>query len=119
MGPWIVTRDEIADPQDVRVRLWVDDELRQDYSTQDMDHPVSELVAWASRVATLDPGDLISCGTNHQGLGPLQDGDRVAMEIEAVGRLEFTVEDPFGRSWPKGIDTAIAERVRTLRTADR
>ncbi len=52
---------------------------------------------------TLNSGDVISCGTNHEGLGPLQDGDVAAIEIQGVGRLSVNVSDPLKRSWERGI----------------
>jgi 2-keto-4-pentenoate hydratase/2-oxohepta-3-ene-1,7-dioic acid hydratase in catechol pathway len=109
LGPVIATRDEVPDPQKLGVKLWVDGVLRQNYNTDDMEHPVSELVAWASEVATLEPGDILACGTNHQGLGPIQDGETLAMEIEHVGRLTVQVSDPEKRSWPKGVDPEFAK----------
>lgn len=115
LGPWIVTADEVPDPQDLGVRLWVDGEPRHDYRTDDMEHPVGELVAWAAQIATLEPGDVIACGVNHQGVGPLQDGETVKVEIERIGRMELRVSDPLRRTWPKGIDTEVAEFVRGKR----
>lgn len=104
MGPCIVTADEVPDPNQLQVRFWVDGELRQDYNTDTMEYLVPEVVAFASRCTTLLPGDIISCGTHHLGLGPLQDGERAEMEIERIGRFAFLVADPLKRSWPKGID---------------
>ena len=115
LGPWIVTKDEIPDPQHVGIRLWVDGELRQDYNTDDMDFPVAKLVSWASEVLTLEPGDVFGCGTNHQGLGPLQDGEHVRMEIEGIGPLEVDISDPWQRKWPVGIDPGIGPAVVKLR----
>lgn len=109
------TADEIGDHGRLRVRLWVNDELRQDYATSDAEHPVARLVAFASSVMTLRPGDMIACGTNHQGLGALQDGDRVTMEIDGLGRLEVDVREPLKRTWARGSDRAMAERVRARR----
>jgi len=115
LGPWIVTRDEIADPQSLGVKLSVDGQPRQDYNTDDMEHPVSELVAWASESSSLEPGDIICCGTNHQGLGPVQDGEQVSMEIESIGALSVTVSDIEKRQWPKMADTEMAIMVREAR----
>ncbi len=64
---------------------------------------------------TLEPGDVISCGTNHQGLGPVQDGERVEIEVEGVGRMAVKVQDPLKRSWPKEIDEDMARFVREWR----
>ncbi len=117
LGPWIVTADEIADPQALHVRLWDDGQLRHDYTTDDMEHPVPEVVSWASHIAALAPGDVIACGTNHQGLGPMQDGERVEIEIEHIGRMAVAVRDPLKRSWPKGVDESMARAVRERRAA--
>lgn len=104
MGPCIATADEAPDPNHLQVRFWVDGELRQDYNTDTMEYLVPEVVAFASQCTTLLPGDVISCGTHHLGLGPLQDGEHAEMEIERIGRFSFEVSDPLKRSWPKGID---------------
>jgi 2-keto-4-pentenoate hydratase/2-oxohepta-3-ene-1,7-dioic acid hydratase in catechol pathway len=117
LGPWIVTADEVGDPQRLRVRLWVDGQLRHDYHTSDMEHPVAEVVAWASQVAALFPGDVLACGTNHQGIGPVQDGELVEVEIERIGRMRVRVQDPLQRRWPKGVDEEMARRVREARLA--
>jgi len=112
LGPAVVTTDEVPDPQALRVQLSVSGELRQDYSTRDMEYSVVEILAFASSYMTLVPGDVILCGTNHQGLGALQDGDAVQMSIERVGELSVTVRDPLRRTWPRGIDEEMAARHR-------
>jgi len=112
MGPWIVTRDEVPDPQKLSVKFWENDELRQDYNTEDMEHPVREIIAWASKIATLEAGDVFACGTNHQGLGPMQDGETGTIEIERIGRMTDKVEDPQKRRWPAGIDRGVGKAVR-------
>jgi 2-keto-4-pentenoate hydratase/2-oxohepta-3-ene-1,7-dioic acid hydratase in catechol pathway len=114
LGPAIVTTDEIADPQHLRVTLSVNGELRQDYSTRDMEYSVVEILAFISGYMTLVPGDVLLCGTNHQGLGALQDGDQVHMEIERVGALDVAVSDPLQREWPRGIDQEMAARQRAV-----
>ena len=103
LGPCIVTADEIPDPNNLHVRFWNDDELRHDYNTSDMEHPVPELVAFATKIMTLHSGDIISCGTNHEGLGYVQDGETVRIEIEAVGDMTLDVVDPLKRRWERGI----------------
>ena len=112
MGPWIVTADEIPDPQSLQIRLWVDGEIRHDFNMDDMAYPIGQLIEWVSSFNTLEPGDVLACGVNHQGLGPIQDGETVTMEIEPIGRLEVQVADPHKRSWPKGIDQEMAEWVK-------
>jgi len=100
MGPMVVTADEIPNAQDLSVKLWVNGELRQDYRTSDMAHKIPRVVEWVSSVVTLEPGDIIATGTNHWGLGPLQDGDELEEEIEGLGRLTgIKVKDTQKRSW--------------------
>ena len=119
LGPCIATADEIANPNDVHIQFWVDGQLRHNYNTDDMEHLVPELVEWASRIMTLNSGDVIACGTNHEGLGPLQDGEVVDFEIHGVGRMRLDVRDPLKRSWEKGIymgaDSTHPEAVRRNR----
>jgi len=97
MGPWIVTADEIPDPQALRIRTWVNGELRQDAPTSQMIFSVAEIIAWLSDGMTLEPGDIIATGTP-AGVGeqagqvrPLQRGDRVRIEVEGIGTLENPV----------------------------
>jgi len=103
IGPCIATIDEIADPNDVHVQFWVDGQLRHNYNTDDMEHLVPELVEFATTIMSLNSGDVIACGTNHEGLGPLQDGEVVDFEIHGVGRMRLHVRDPLKRTWEKGI----------------
>jgi 2-keto-4-pentenoate hydratase/2-oxohepta-3-ene-1,7-dioic acid hydratase in catechol pathway len=103
IGPCIATADEIPEPNDLLVRFWNDGQLRHNYNTDDMEHRVPELVEFASTIMTLNTGDLIACGTNHEGLGALQDGETVEIEIERIGRMSLNVVDPLKRSWERGI----------------
>jgi 2-keto-4-pentenoate hydratase/2-oxohepta-3-ene-1,7-dioic acid hydratase in catechol pathway len=103
IGPCIVTADEIPEPNNLVVRFWNDGQLRHNYNTDDMEHRVPELVEFASTIMTLNTGDLIACGTNHEGLGALQDGETVEIEIERIGRMSLKVADPLKRSWERGI----------------
>jgi 2-keto-4-pentenoate hydratase/2-oxohepta-3-ene-1,7-dioic acid hydratase in catechol pathway len=113
-GPWIVTADEIPDPQQLHVTVDVNGERRQDYATTDMERPVSELIAYISSVTTLHAGDVICCGTNHQGLGSMQQGDAVTTTVEGIGSFTLHVEDPHGRAWQRGVDLAMAQRVKDM-----
>ncbi len=102
MGPAITTADEVDDPQKLAVKLWVSGDLRQDVNTSDMGRNVYEVLEWVSWIITVKPGDVISTGTNHVGLGPIQDGDSVVMEIEGLGpKLNLTVKDEWKRTWPR------------------
>jgi 2-keto-4-pentenoate hydratase/2-oxohepta-3-ene-1,7-dioic acid hydratase in catechol pathway len=103
IGPCIATADEVPEPNDLVVRFWNDGQLRHNYNTDDMEHRVPALVEFASTIMTLNSGDLIACGTNHEGLGALQDGENVEIEIERIGRMSLTVADPLKRSWERGI----------------
>jgi 2-keto-4-pentenoate hydratase/2-oxohepta-3-ene-1,7-dioic acid hydratase in catechol pathway len=112
LGPAIVTTDEAPDPQNLRVTLSVNGEMRQDYSTSDMEYSIVEVLAFISSYMTLVPGDVILCGTNHQGLGAMQDGDQVVMTIEGIGTLAVSVRDPLRREWPRGVDQEMAAKQR-------
>jgi 2-keto-4-pentenoate hydratase/2-oxohepta-3-ene-1,7-dioic acid hydratase in catechol pathway len=103
IGPCIVTADEIPEPNDLVVRFWNDGQLRHNYNTDDMEHRVPALVEFASTVMTLNTGDLIACGTNHEGLGALQDGETVEIEIERIGKMRLNVVDPLKRQWERGV----------------
>ncbi|MFH0896990.1 MAG: fumarylacetoacetate hydrolase family protein [Candidatus Bathyarchaeota archaeon] len=115
MGPVLVTKDEILNPHDLNVKLWVSGELRQNYNTAEMAHQIPEIIEFTSKENTLSPGDVINCGTNHQGLGAIQDGDILEIEVEGLGRMSLKVLDPLKRKWLKGIDKETAERVKRLR----
>ena len=112
LGPCITTSDEIGDPEKLDVKLWVGGELRPNYNTTDLAHNVAESIAWATALTPVQPGDVLFMGTNHQGLGALQDGDHVEMEITNIGRLSFDVVDPLKRRWPRGVDEVTAADVR-------
>jgi len=83
IGPWIET---VLDPSDLRVTASVNGAIRQDGRTSQMVHDVASLIAFASNIMTLLPGDVILTGTP-AGVGPIRDGDTVSVEIEAVGTL--------------------------------
>lgn len=112
LGPAIVTPDEVGDPQNLDVTLTVNGQQRQAYSTADMEYSVIETLTFLTSYMTLVPGDVVMLGTNHQGLGPLQHGDQVEMEIEKVGTLKVDVVDEQRRSWVAQVDEAFAARAR-------
>ena len=98
LGPGLTPAFLVRDPQDLRLRLWVNGELQQDESTADMVCSVAELIAAASEVVTLEPGDVIATGTP-SGVGAgrglyLRGGDVVRVTIDGLGTLENTVIDP-------------------------
>ena len=96
-GPWITTADEVSDPQALRLRTWVNGELRQDASTADLVFGPQQVVDFLRDTCTLEPGDLILTGTP-SGVGVGQDpmvflrsGDVVRIEIESLGVIEHPV----------------------------
>jgi 2,4-didehydro-3-deoxy-L-rhamnonate hydrolase len=98
LGPWLVTSDEIADPQKLRIRCSVNGEVLQDSSTKEMVFGVAELVSFISQTITLSPGDVISTGTP-PGVGAarkppryLKAGDHVTVSIDGIGDLTNPVE---------------------------
>ena len=99
IGPWIVTADEIEDTQSLQIRLWNNGDLRHDFNTSDMARSVAEVLEWVSTESTLYPGDIVATGTNHLGLGPMQDGEMVVLEVEGLGRLSVKVRDDYDRTW--------------------
>lgn len=103
IGPCITTADEIGDPNKLRVRFYNSGELYHDYLTDDMEHKVPELIEFASGIMTLHTGNVIACGTNHEGLGPLQDGEVGEIEIEKIGSMRIHVSDPLKRTWERSV----------------
>jgi 2-keto-4-pentenoate hydratase/2-oxohepta-3-ene-1,7-dioic acid hydratase in catechol pathway len=97
IGPWLVTTDEITDPHDLRIRTWIDDDLRQDASTSLMIHNCWQLIEHLSTAFTLLPGTIIATGTP-AGVGFVMDpprclnpNSRVRVEIERIGALDNPV----------------------------
>ena len=102
LGPWLVTRDEVPDPQDLSMWLRLNGQTMQDHTTGDMIFPVARCIAILSEVMTLEPGDVIATGTP-SGVGYartppvfLAPGDVVEVEVEGVGVLSNPVEDEPG-----------------------
>jgi 2-keto-4-pentenoate hydratase/2-oxohepta-3-ene-1,7-dioic acid hydratase in catechol pathway len=91
IGPWVTTRDEVPDPNDLALECRINGEVRQKDSTRSMTMPVKPLIAWISSVMTLLPGDVIATGTP-AGVGPLKPGDRIEVAIERLGSFAVTVE---------------------------
>ncbi|GAB1329438.1 fumarylacetoacetate hydrolase family protein [Streptomyces sp. NPDC093260] len=93
LGPWLVTADEVPDPQNLSLKLWVNGRLRQDGSTAEQIFPVAEVVRYVSRFMTLYPGDVVNTGTpagvamgQPEPKPYLRSGDVVELEIEGLGR---------------------------------
>jgi 2-keto-4-pentenoate hydratase/2-oxohepta-3-ene-1,7-dioic acid hydratase in catechol pathway len=122
LGPCITTADEIPNPNNLLVRFWNDGQLRHNYSTDDMEHRVPELVEFLTTFMTLNTGDVVSCGTNHEGLGALQDGETIEIEIEKIGHMTLHVSDSLKRTWDRGVymgaDSTNPEAVKRNRPRD-
>lgn len=104
LGPYLVTADEVADPQRLELRAWVNGELRQQGSTSDMVFPVNQLISYISNYMSLEAGDVILTGTpdgvilgQHDPVW-LRAGDVVDVEVERLGRLSsrLAAESPVG-----------------------
>ena len=89
LGPWIET---VLDPRDLRLTTTVNGDIKQDGRTSQLVHDIPTLIAYASRIMTLLPGDVIITGTP-AGVGPIVDGDTVTVDIEGIGALTNTVRD--------------------------
>lgn len=99
-GPWLLTSDEVADPQNLEIKMWVNDELRQHGNTNDMVVDIPGLVESLSAVFPLRPGDILITGTP-AGVGAkmdpprfLQPGDRIRMAIPGLGETNNLIVDP-------------------------
>jgi len=90
LGPWLITADEIADPDDLELSLAVNGETRQSASTRLLDFDCARLIEFASSFYTLHPGDVIMTGTP-AGVGPVRPGDVIVAEVAGVGRMEVHV----------------------------
>ena len=101
IGPYLVTKDEIPDPQNLPVKLTVNGEVKQDFNSDDMAHKIPRCIEWVTSIHTLEPGDILATGTNHRGLSSFMDGDKVALEVQGLGKLEFNVRDSVqpARKW--------------------
>ncbi|MDX3233260.1 fumarylacetoacetate hydrolase family protein [Streptomyces sp. ME19-01-6] len=100
LGPWLVTADEIPDPQALALRLWVNGELKQDGTTADQIFPVAQVVRYLSQFMTLYPGDVINTGTpagvamgRPEPKPYLRAGDVVELEIDGLGRQRQEFKD--------------------------
>jgi 2-keto-4-pentenoate hydratase/2-oxohepta-3-ene-1,7-dioic acid hydratase in catechol pathway len=100
-GPWIVTADEIADPQNLGITLTNNGAVMQKFNTNDMAHQIPRCIEWLSSIHTLEPGDIVATGTNHRGLNPFMDGDKIELTIEKIGTLHFNVKDEHKRTWAR------------------
>ena len=90
IGPYIVTREEIADPNNIDMELRVDGDLRQSANTRDLIVGIEEMITMSASVMTLEPGDIIASGTP-AGVGPIKPGEMLTIDITGVGRMSLPV----------------------------
>jgi 2-keto-4-pentenoate hydratase/2-oxohepta-3-ene-1,7-dioic acid hydratase in catechol pathway len=101
IGPYIVTADEIKDPQKLQIKLTNNGVVMQNFSTDDMAHKIPRCIEWVTAIHTLQPGDILATGTNHRGLNPFMDGDKIELACEGCGTLHITVRDDLKRTWAR------------------
>ncbi len=101
IGPYIVTADEIKDPHKLQVKLTNNGVVYQNFNTDDMAHKIPRCIEWVTSIHTLEPGDILATGTNHRGLNPFMDGDKIELTCEGCGTLHITVRDDHKRSWAR------------------
>ncbi|HEV7803003.1 MAG TPA: fumarylacetoacetate hydrolase family protein, partial [Burkholderiales bacterium] len=101
IGPYLVTADEVPDPHKLKVRLWVNGELKQNFNTSDMAHKIPRCIEWITSIHELEPGDILATGTNHRGLSAFQDGDTIDLEVDGMGKLTVKVKDELKRTWAR------------------
>jgi 2,4-diketo-3-deoxy-L-fuconate hydrolase len=90
LGPWMVTKDEVPDPGNLDLKLWVNGELRQNSNTRHLVYDVPRLIEFTTSFYSVYPGDVIMTGTP-AGVGPVKPGDVITVEIERLGRMEVPV----------------------------
>jgi len=101
VGPYIVTADEIADPHKLPIVLTNNGTVMQKFNSDDMAHKIPRCIEWVTSIHTLLPGDIIATGTNHRGLNPFMDGDKIELTTEGLGTLHITVKDDLKRTWAR------------------
>ena len=82
----------------------------QNFNTDDMAHKIPRCIEWVTSIHTLQPGDILATGTNHRGLNPFMDGDKIELTSEGCGTLHITVRDDLKRTWSLACSTNKAER---------
>jgi 2-keto-4-pentenoate hydratase/2-oxohepta-3-ene-1,7-dioic acid hydratase in catechol pathway len=101
VGPYIVTADEIKDPHKLAIQLTNNGVVMQKYNSDDMAHKIPRCIEWVTSIHTLMPGDILATGTNHRGLNPFMDGDKIELTTEGLGTLHITVKDDLKRTWAR------------------
>jgi 2-keto-4-pentenoate hydratase/2-oxohepta-3-ene-1,7-dioic acid hydratase in catechol pathway len=90
LGPWMVTADEIPDPDNVPLKISVNGELKQDSNTKQLIYDCRKLIEWGSTFYTFYPGDVLYTGTP-EGVSPVKPGDVMRAEIAPIGAMDIPV----------------------------
>jgi 2-keto-4-pentenoate hydratase/2-oxohepta-3-ene-1,7-dioic acid hydratase in catechol pathway len=101
IGPFIVTADEVPNPHNLSIKLWNNGTLMQDFNTDDMGNDIPRCIEFITATHPLEAGDILATGTNHRGLHPFMDGDKVELEVQGMGRLHISVRDDLKRKWKR------------------
>jgi len=101
IGPYIVTADEIKDPHKLPIVLTNNGTVMQKFNSDDMAHKIPRCIEWVTSIHTLLPGDILATGTNHRGLNPFMDGDKIELTTEGLGTLHIKVKDQHKRTWAR------------------
>ena len=101
IGPYIVTADEIKDPHKLSIVLTNNGTVMQKFNSDDMAHKIPRCIEWVTSIHTLLPGDILATGTNHRGLNPFMDGDKIELTCEGLGTLHIKVKDQHKRTWAR------------------
>ena len=91
----------MPDPLKLQVPLWVNGELKQNFNTNDMAHKIARCIEWVTSIHALEPGDILATGTNHRGLNPFMDGDKIELTCEGLGTLHNKIKDQHKRTWAR------------------
>ncbi len=94
LGPWMVSKDEVADPNALDLSIKVNGSLRQSSNTRFLVYGVERLIEYASSMYTLHPGDIIMTGTP-AGVGPVKPGDLLTAEIQSIGRFDIRIASEY------------------------
>ena len=101
IGPYIVTADEIKDPHKLAIVLTNNGTVMQKFNSDDMAHKIPRCIEWVTSIHTLLPGDIVATGTNHRGLNPFMDGDKIELTTEGLGTLHIKIKDQHKRTWAR------------------
>jgi hypothetical protein len=88
----------------------VNGNLKQSYHTSDMAHNIPKCIEWVSSIHALEPGDILAMGTNHRGLSSFQDGDKIELEVDGLGRLHVSCRDDLKRTWQRETRLELAQK---------